>query len=175
MTEESFNNLVDEHSPYLWVNEAKSKTGIQPIDKRFIVAAGLRWLGGHDHSCLEDVFQFSYSSSRRVTNKFIHEVIYDLNNTKDEELVTVAAGKTSNAPWTAATMGSFLRWMAFYPLERDHVRMTAPTRLTTSVVSKDVCFLLCCSSSSTSTMAAPHIIPVKEELEGYGGIYNVRR
>jgi hypothetical protein len=47
---------------------------------------------------LEDVFHFSYSSSRRVINKFIDSVIYHLNNinlpSTDEELATVAAGWT---------------------------------------------------------------------------------
>jgi hypothetical protein len=115
MTEDSFNNLVHELSPYLWVNEAKSKnatSGIQPIDERLIVAAGLRWLGGHDHSCLEDVFHFSYSSSRRVINKFIDSVIYHLNNinlpSTDEELATVAAGWTIKSTADGCYLGLVL-------------------------------------------------------------------
>jgi hypothetical protein len=47
MTEESFNRLVDDLGPYLCVDDVKSRnstSGIQPVDKRFIVAAGLRWL-----------------------------------------------------------------------------------------------------------------------------------
>jgi hypothetical protein len=46
MTEPSFNKLVDFLSPHLHVDEVKSRNssgGIEPIDKRVIAAAGLRW------------------------------------------------------------------------------------------------------------------------------------
>jgi hypothetical protein len=104
ITEEPFNTLVDDLSPYLWVDEVKSKnntSGFQPIDQRFIVASGLRWLGGHDHSGLEDMFDISCSSSWRIVKRFIGVVIQNLNNIylppTGEELATLARTIKSTA------------------------------------------------------------------------------
>jgi hypothetical protein len=78
MTESSFNKLVDQLSPHLQVDEAKSRNctcGIQPIDKRIIVAAGLGWLGGEPYKRLANIFYFSRSSARRVVARFMDAVI----------------------------------------------------------------------------------------------------
>jgi hypothetical protein len=78
MTESSFNKLVDLLAPNLQVDEEKSRNcraGIQPIDKRIIVAAGLRWLGGEPYKSLANIFYFSRSSARRVVARFMDAVI----------------------------------------------------------------------------------------------------
>lgn len=122
MTEESFNRLVDDLGPYLCVDEVKSRnstSGIQPVDKRFIVAAGLRWLGGHDHTCLEDVFHISYSSSRRVVNRFIDAVTRNINNiylpATHEELETLATGLTINSTADGPRSCSRFGWLVVHP------------------------------------------------------------
>jgi hypothetical protein len=76
MTESS--NLVDQLSPHLQVDEAKSRNctaGIQPIDKQTIVAAGLRWLADEPYKSLAIIFHFSRSSARRVVARFMDAVI----------------------------------------------------------------------------------------------------
>jgi hypothetical protein len=103
MTETSFNKLVDLLSPHLQVDEAKSRNctaGIQPIDKRIIVAAGLRWLGGEPYKSLANIFHFSRSSARRVVARFMDAVIETLQiclPTTDIELEAVATGWTQKS------------------------------------------------------------------------------
>lgn len=103
MTEASFNVLVDLLAPDLQVNEAKSRNstaGVQPIDARLIVAAGLRFLGGESYRALRDIFHFSIPSSKRIVRKFLDAVIANLDiylPTSDEELEALAAGWTQKS------------------------------------------------------------------------------
>jgi hypothetical protein len=127
------NKLVDDLSPYLWVDEVRSKnctSGIQPIDQRHIVASGLRWLRRHDHSGLEDIIHISCSSSWRIVKSFIDVVIQNLNNfflpTTDEDLATLATS------WSYH--GLVLALDGFCPPERNHVMMTVVVLPITSVV-----------------------------------------
>jgi hypothetical protein len=89
MTEDSFNNLVDELSAKMLLLVSNRLTsdllmlpGCAGWEDRIIPA----WRR----------VSFSYSSSRGVINKFIDTVIFHLNNinlpSTDEELATVAAG-----------------------------------------------------------------------------------
>jgi DDE superfamily endonuclease len=98
MTEETFHLLVDILSPHLLVDEVKSRNstaGIQPLDPRFIVGVGVRWLADFGHNILDDTFNISKTSSWRLVNKFLDAVIDHVNNihlpTTDEELETLAA------------------------------------------------------------------------------------
>jgi hypothetical protein len=102
MSEESFYKLEHLLSPYLEVDEVKSRnstSGIQPIDKRFIIAVGLRWLGGWNHNGLDEIYNISSSSSRRIVSRFIDAVNATINNiylpteeTELEALVRVRYG-----------------------------------------------------------------------------------
>jgi hypothetical protein len=83
MTEETFHKLVDVLSPRLDVNVEKSRnssSGMQPLDKRFIVAVGLRWLAGCDHNGLDEIYGISRSSSHRLVDRFIDAVNCNINN-----------------------------------------------------------------------------------------------
>jgi hypothetical protein len=124
MTEETFHKLVDVLSPRLDVNVEKSRnssSGMQPLDKRFIVAVGLRWLAGCDHNGLDEIYGISRSSSHRLVDRFIDAVNCNINNINPPEAEEVF--ETIATAWTLNSSGrqmlprstSCVGWFVVHP------------------------------------------------------------
>jgi hypothetical protein len=144
MTEASSNKLADLLAQHLQVDAVKSRNctaGIQPIDKRKIVAAGLRWLGGESHKSLAEIFHLSRSSAKRVVGRFIDAVIVNLQiglPTTDIKLEAIATGWTQKSSAEHfATMDSFLHWMAICQSEQCQINLSTPTSHFFQWVQKD--------------------------------------